>query len=108
MEHIDFITNKRKKFDMEDINLLLEHNILMASNIDIELEHCMDPTVLSWLRNYDGSTCEQPLSLYYCLMTCIGHLSIQSTVLQWNSIPRHLNLYSIILGYSGTLIFYNH
>ena len=97
---------KKKKYDIEDINLLLEQNIESAANIDVDVNECANPIVLSWLKNYDDSTCGQPLSLYFCLMSCIAHLSIESIVLQWNDIPRHLNLYSIILGYSGIFHMY--
>ena len=93
--------NKRRKYDIEDVNELLQRNIETASQIHAESDRCENPTVLLWLRNHDESTSRQPLSLYYALMTSIAHLSMESTVMQWNRIARHLNLYSIILGYSG-------
>jgi hypothetical protein len=97
--------NKRRKYDIEDINELLEKNIELASHIHVDIENCVHPIVLQWLRNYDDLTSGQPLSLYYSLMSTIAHLSMESTVMQWNRIPRFLNLYSIILGYSGLHIY---
>ena len=93
--------NKRRKYDIEEVNELLEKNIELASHIHLDIEKCVHPVVLEWLRNYDDLTSGQPLSLYYSLMSTIAHLSMESTVMQWNRIPRYLNLYAIILGYSG-------
>ena len=93
--------NKRRKYDIEDVNELLQRNIEASSQIHVEPDRCINSTVLQWLRNNDECTSGQPLSLYYSLMTTIAHLSMESTVMQWNRIARHLNLYSIILGYSG-------
>ena len=92
---------KRRKHDIEDVNELLEANIETASHIHVDAECCVNPTVLEWLHNYDHVTSGQPLSLYYSLMTTIAHLSMDSTVMQWNRIARFLNLYSIIIGFSG-------
>ncbi|CAF2680533.1 unnamed protein product [Rotaria sp. Silwood2] len=93
---------KRRKYDIEDVNELLEKNIELASHIHVEVDKCIHPIVLQWLHNYDHLTSGQPLSLYYALMVTIAHLSMESTVMQWNRIARFLNLYSIILGYSGS------
>lgn len=93
--------SRKRKYDIEDINELFEKNIQVASHIDFDIDKCVHPTVKQWLQNYDHATSAQPLSLYYALMSTIAHLSIESVVLQWNRIPRHCNLYSIILGCSG-------
>ena len=98
---MDSYRYKRRKYDIEDVNELLEKNIELASHIHVEADKCVHPVVLKWLQNYDHMTSGQPLSLYYALMTTIAHLSMESTVMQWNTIARFLNLYSIILGYSG-------
>ena len=92
---------KRRKYDIEDVNELLQRNIEAASQIHVEPEACVHPRILEWLRGYDQATSAQPLSLYYAMMTTIAHLSMTSTAMQWNQIARHLNLYSIILGISG-------
>ncbi|CAF1066449.1 unnamed protein product [Adineta ricciae] len=92
---------RRRKYDIEEINELFEKNIELASHIDFDIDKCIHPTIKPWLQNYDHATSAHPLSLYYALMTAIAHLSIESVVLQWNRIPRHLNLYSIIVGCSG-------
>jgi hypothetical protein len=98
---MDYSKNKRRKYDIEEINELLEKNIDLASHIHFDIDKCIHPIVLQWLRKYDDITSGQTLSLYYTLMSTIAHLSMESTVMQWNRIPRFLNLYSIILGYSG-------
>lgn len=98
---MDTSKSKRRRYDIEDVNELLERNIELASHIHVEPDKCVHPDVLKWLRNYDHLTNGQPLSLYYALMTTSAHLSIESVVLQWNRIARYCNLYSIILGYSG-------
>lgn len=96
---------KRRKYDIEEVNELLEANIELAADIHIDIDKCIHPTVLRWLQNYNDMTSGQPLSLYYALMATIAHLSMESTVLQWNHIPRHLNIYAIIVGYSGFTCF---
>jgi hypothetical protein len=98
---MEYLKNKRRKYDIEDINQLLEQNIELASNIHIDIDKCIHPTILQWLKNYDDITNGQTLSLYYAFMSTVAHLCMESTVMQWNRIPRYLNLYSIILGYSG-------
>jgi hypothetical protein len=103
---MDYQSNKRRKYNIEDINALLEKNIESASHIHVDIDKCVHPVVLKWLKTYDDLTSGQPLSLYYSLMSTVAHLSMESTVMQWNRIPRFLNLYSIILGYSGLLIHY--
>ena len=75
---------KRRKYDIEDVNELLQRNIEAASQIHVEPEACVHPR--KWLRGYDQVT--------------MAHLSMTSTAMQWNQIARHLNLYSIILGIS--------
>ena len=92
---------KRRRHDIEDVNQLLQQNIQLASEIHVEVDRCIDPTILRWLVNYDHLTSAQPLSLYFVLITTMAHLSMETTVMQWNRIPRYLNLYSIILGFSG-------
>ena len=101
---MDSYPNKRRKYDIEDINELLENNIELASHIHVEVDKCIHPMVLKWLQNYNHLTSGQTLSLYYTLMNTVAHLSMQSTVMQWNQIARYLNLYSIILGFSGMVI----
>ena len=93
--------NKRLKYDIEEVNELLKKNIELASHIHVYIEKCIHPIISQWLHNYDGLTSGQPISLYYSLMSTVAHLSIECTVMQWNRIPRFLNLYTIILGYSG-------
>ena len=97
---------KRKRHDIEDVNELLQQNIQFASEIGVEVNRCVHPRVLEWLVNYDHLTSGQPLSLYFALMTTMAHLSMESTVMQWNRISKHLNLYSILLGYSGNRSFF--
>lgn len=92
---------KRRKICIEDVNLLLERNIERASCIQIDINECIHPTVLTWLRNYEHITSGQTLSLYYCLMSCISHLTMESYLIQNNYLLRHMNLYSIVLGFSG-------
>ena len=94
-------THKRRKVDIEDVNRLLENNIELAADIHLETDKCIHPTVLQWLKNYNDITCGHPITLYFALMATIAHITIPSTVLQWNSIPRYLNLYAIIIGFSG-------
>ncbi|CAF3805529.1 unnamed protein product [Rotaria sp. Silwood1] len=92
---------KRRKYDVEEVNELLENNIELAADIHVDIEKCMHPCILQWLCNYNDMTSGQPLSLYYALMATIAHLSIESTVLQWKHVSRYFNLYAIIIGISG-------
>lgn len=92
---------RKKKFDIEQVNELVEHNIEAAADIDVDETKCMNEIVLKWMKNYDSFTSGQPLTLYYALMSTLAHICIQSEVLQWNTIARHLNLYAIIIGSSG-------
>ena len=79
---MEYYKNKRRKYDIEDVNELLEKNIELASRIHVDIEKCVHPTVLEWLRNDDDLTSGQPLSLYFSIMSTIAHLSIESNVLQ--------------------------
>ncbi|CAF3284785.1 unnamed protein product [Rotaria sp. Silwood2] len=94
-------TYKRRKYYTEEINELVENNIQAAADVNVDFNKCMDATILQWMKNYDEITSGQPLTLYYALMSTVAHISIQSNVLQWNDIPRHLNIYGLIVGNSG-------
>lgn len=98
---MDLSKNKRRKYEIEEINQLLENNIELAADIHLDIDQCINPNVLQWLNNYNDITSGQTISLYFALMTTIAHISIESNVISLNHIPRHLNLYSIIIGYSG-------
>lgn len=93
--------NKRRRYEIEDVNELLERNIELASHIHVDPEKCVEPVILGWLRNYDHCTSGQPLSLYYALMTTIAH--VRWKVLSCSGIRWHDMLMST-LSYSDTLV----
>jgi hypothetical protein len=96
--------SKRRRYDIEDGNELFGANVDAAAQIDVDVDRCLHPMISKWLRNYDHVTSSQPLSLYYALLTTIAHLTMESVVMQWNNFPRFMNLYSIILGFSGSFV----
>ena len=68
--------HKRRKYDIEEVNELLENNIELASDIYIDIEKYVHPIVLKWLQNYDDMTSGQAVSLYYALIATIAHTYI--------------------------------
>ena len=95
---------KRRKFDIVEINELLENNIEAAADIYFDIHECINEKTLKWLENYNNVTSGQPLPLYYTLMATIGHVSMESTIIQLDHV-HHLNLYAIIIGNSGMISF---
>ena len=43
----------RRKYNIKDMNELLEKNIKLASHIHVEVVKCIHPMVLIWLPNYE-------------------------------------------------------
>jgi len=100
------ILNKNsRKNDDRTLSDLLRTGLLDAADVEIDIEKCIEPLLVDWLINYDYDTSAQPIGIFFILLTVIAHISHNITILQWNKIPKNLNIYSFILGISGNFFF---
>ncbi|CAF4403940.1 unnamed protein product [Rotaria sp. Silwood2] len=95
------LNRNARKYDDRTLSDLLRTGLLDAADVEIDIEKCIEPLLSEWLTNYDYDTSAQPIGIFFTLLTVLAHVTHNVTILQWNKIRKHLNLYSFILGISG-------
>ncbi|CAF4515510.1 unnamed protein product [Rotaria sp. Silwood2] len=95
------LNRNARKYDDRTLSDLLRAGLLDAADVEIDIEKCIEPLLNEWLMNYDYDTLAQPIGIFFTLLTVLGHVAHNVTILQWNKIRKHLNLYSFILGISA-------
>ena len=95
------LNRNARKYDDRALSDLLRTGLLDAADVEIDIEKCIESLLTEWLINYDYDISAQPIGILFTLLTVLRHVAHNATILQWNKIRKHLNLYSFILGISG-------